>query len=86
MGKIGFLTHDEDLSPIDHPDCAVASTHAILSRPPKQWAVPFKQAFLNGLIEDVAELIRASETTFIGCSDCSMNCRHLNKSCPLNQI
>lgn len=36
MGKIGFLTHDEDLSPIDHPDCAVASAHAILSRPPKQ--------------------------------------------------
>ena len=59
-GKIGFLTHDEDLSPIDHPDCAVASAHAILSRPPKQRAVPFKQAFLNGLIEDVSE--RLSQT------------------------
>lgn len=60
MGKIGFLTHDEDLSPIDHPDCAVASAHALLSRPLKQWAAPFKQAFLNGLIEDVAE--RLSQT------------------------
>jgi deoxyribodipyrimidine photo-lyase len=60
MGKIGFLTHDEDLSPIDHPDCAAASAHAILSRLPKQWAFPLKQAFLDGLIEDVAE--RLSQT------------------------
>jgi deoxyribodipyrimidine photo-lyase len=55
MGKIGFLTHDEDLSPFDHPDCAVASAHAILTSLPKQWAFPLKQAFLNGLVKDVAE-------------------------------
>jgi deoxyribodipyrimidine photo-lyase len=55
MGKIGFLTHDEDSNPIDHPDCAVASAHAILTRLPKRWAFPLKQAFLNGLVEDVVE-------------------------------
>jgi len=59
-GKVGFLTHDEDLSPIDHPDCAAASAHAILTPLPKKSASPLKQAFLNGLVEDGAE--RLSQT------------------------
>ena len=59
-GKTGFLTHDEDLSPIDHPDCATASVHAILTPLSKQSMFPLKQAFLNGLVENGAE--RLSQT------------------------
>ena len=60
MGKIGFLTHKEDLSPLDHPDSASAYAHAILIPLPKPSTSPLKQAFLDGLVENGAErLIQA---------------------------
>jgi len=60
MGKIGFLTHKEDLSPLDHPDSASAYAHAILIPFPKPSTSPLKQAFLDGLVENGAErLIQA---------------------------
>lgn len=59
-GKTGFLAHDEDLSPIDHPDCATAFAHAIKTPLPKQSTFALKQTFLNGLVEDCAE--RLSQT------------------------
>ena len=60
MGKIGFLTHKEDLSPLDHPDSASAYAHAILIPLPKTSTSSLKQAFLDGLLENGAErLIQA---------------------------
>ena len=60
MGNTGFLTHDEDLSPTDHPDSVSASAHAILTPSPQKSTFPLKQAFLNELVENGAERLSQS--------------------------
>ena len=59
-GNTGFLTHDEDLSPADHPDSVSASAHAILKPSSQKSTFPPKQAFLNELVENCAERLSQS--------------------------
>ncbi len=72
LGNTGFLTHDEDLSPIDHPDSVSACAHAILKPFPQKSTFPLKQAFLSELVENGAERLSHSvsrDVTRVSSSD-----------------
>ncbi len=54
-GRIGFLTHAEDLSPMDHPDCASALAQAFLAPHHDPSSSPLKRAFVEGLVDDAVQ-------------------------------